>query len=482
MSSPPSAVFTNVLKSVIGSGVLAMPYCFMKAGLIPSLLLLIIIWVVSLRTTIQVVRCALMIDSHSIAILLNPENRSKAGSVKNDSITRRFVENLEAGSSGSTLLKGKHHHTHGGIYGSFAGPSNADTYSDDELLDIASHNSFAVALADVAHQSTSHQEGEEDVVSYMQLCTATFGRKWGQWFAWIGLLPAQWVTGISYLLFVAQNSAHALGLGETFTTVLVTILACAMVTPRTMDYLSVTSTAGNIAFLIGFSTIMYYAAFVHKLDFERNVEPGGTLMGVFEAFGIMVLSYSAHPEVLAVVSTANHEARGILPRLVSIALVIILFAFSAFSVLVYASFGMDTQSIVFDNLPNGPVMSTVRMAISVMLMANYPLVMFPIFHVFETTLFDAHHAPSRMGERYFFVLSTAIAAVVVGSNFGAVAAIVGGLVTICAFVLPPIFSLRLTPHLSEGWCLMSFDLFVVIFGSFGCVFSVASGFQALLTE
>eukprot|EP00759_Apiculatamorpha_spiralis_P013687 PhF_6_TR20486/c0_g2_i1/m.29498 len=208
-------IFTNVLKSIIGAGVLALPYCILRAGVIPTFILLIVVWIVSAWTT--VILCI----------------------------------------SAETL--------------------------DNTMKALVAKTTPLVTLRDSFIKSTSqHEDGEDDIVTYHQLSIATFGTRYGAKIAWLGIVPAQWIVGVSFLIYINENTAHALGYSEGVVALVMTAVATLMSTPRTMDYLSYTSTFGNTAFLCGIISIVLYAVFIQGLSFN-HVEMYGSVGGVFEA-------------------------------------------------------------------------------------------------------------------------------------------------------------------------------------------------------
>ena len=116
--------------------------------------------------------------------------------------------------------------------------------------------------------------------------------------------------------------------------------------------------------------------------------------------------------------------------------------FMTYAFLVLASFGRLTKAIVFDNLPrDNVIVEVVILSMSVMPLCTYPFIMFPIFHILETTVLDSFDVKARLTVRWTLTLATEACAWLFMDYFEpVVVAIVGGLIAFIAFVLPPLFS------------------------------------------
>lgn len=405
----PLAMYMALVKAIIGAGVLAMPYAMLRAGLIPSMLLLALIWMATVHTTLQLLRSALALD-FTLSPLLTPTSRS------------------------------------------------------------------------LCQSSTSCPESESDVITYMQLSQVTFGVQTGRYVAWSCLVPAQFVTGTSYIIFVSQNTASALGGQPTGLVLLASVvISMAICTPRTMDYLAVPSTLGNASFLVAVLCVIIYAVGVYGVH-EENVNLWGSWGGFCEAFGVLCLTFSAQSESLSILSSASAESRKNLTSIVVAAMGTTLVVFSLYSYLVLAAFGNNTQMIVFDNLPKRScIVAVVRLAMSFMLQCSYPLALFPVFHIMETTYVDAHGTWSRLASRWTVVLGTATSAYLFMDYFEPIAAIVGGLMSTNAFMLPPLFYHKLKVGVITEWDRWTGRLWVLL-GFFGSVSSILGGLNSIFNN
>ena len=409
----PLACFTNFMKSLVGAGVLALPYAILRAGVVPSLFLLAVIWAVSVVTTLQLCTSAMALDRQ-----LHPPIMSPAS-------TKRL-------------------------------------WAEKERL-----------------ASTSHAEGEDDVVSYMQLSMATFGESVGAIVAWVGLIPSQWVIGASFQIFINVNVSVALGVSVGHVSIATTIIGSLMCVPRTMDYLAYTSTFGNFAFVVSVGCIVGYAVIVPGIHWA-NLPMWGTLGGFFEAFGVMCFTFSAHPEALSLSQSANPDAKKHMTKIIVASLSVAFVIFTGYAFLVLAAFGVDTKPIVFANLPpKNAMIIVIQLSLSAMLQVSYPIIMFPIFHILETTQIDAHDTKARLTARWTITLATGACAWLFMDYFEPVVAIVGGLIAFTAYVLPPLFHLQL----KDGY-VTAFDRWtaalLVVFGLCGSLVAIYGGFNDII--
>ena len=86
MSATPTAVFISFFKSVAGSGVLAMPYCFMRAGAIPSVVLVVLVWMATVREIQQLCTIAMELEGTMMMPLKAPD-RGKFPSMKKNPLS-----------------------------------------------------------------------------------------------------------------------------------------------------------------------------------------------------------------------------------------------------------------------------------------------------------------------------------------------------------------------------------------------------------
>jgi len=336
-------------------------------------------------------------------------------------------------------------------------------------------------------------DDSDDVVSYMQLCHAAFGERVGDYIAWGSIMPCQWFGGLTAMVFLGQNTSSMLEghIQPGSLTLLLTTIQFALCAPRSTGYLAYTSLFGNVAFVLGVGTMMYYALCVHGVHLD-DMETYGTVHGTMEAFGIIIFSFSAQAEMLGILSSANANAKRIIGKIILYVQTAILVIFLGFSYAVYAAYGSSTKAIAFDMLPEGSYfVRIVRLLMTLMVTMSYPLVVFPLFHVFETTVIDPGDVWSRTIVRWTIILTNGIVAATFVDHFATITAISGGFAAVVAFILPPLFSLLLRKEVSShggggpsshphgGLLERGLDYASIAMGSVALIMSVVAGVMGL---
>jgi len=423
MSSSSLSVGISIVRSVAGVGILAMPYALRQAGYVPATVLFVLVWGMSTRTMIQVCQCALAL------------NRSMTPFIAFDGHS----------SLGSTNLL------------SFD-PKTELIYNDD---------------------------GEDDVVTIVEICAKAFGKTRGTIFALGALLPAQWVVAVNYMIFLGDNTSRAFlgNISSESILLCVTLVLCLLCAPRSTEALVYTSLFGNVAFVSGFGIILYYALFQHS-SVAQNMSAFQGINGSFEAYGILIFGFSAHAEALAVLTSASSTARRNIGNIILTVQTFLLALFLIFSFSVYAAFGNATQAITFDNLPQSNVLiQTVRICMTLMVATTYPLTMAPFFQVIEESFVDAGDTCTRISSRSFIIFTTLAGAYLCGHSFGPVVALGGGVGAILVFVIPPICHSVMFPAENRGtWSKWANLLTGLVGGIGGLLFSLLGGFYDITSH
>ena len=450
MTNSSTALFLGIFKGVAGSGVLAMPWCMMRAGWAASLLLVLFVWAATVRTIIQVCRCAIQITPKSSAKpILVTESSEATESPADESIVNRAL----------VALKLKR-------------PASSKPKAPKEKL---------------------------DPISYGQLMDASFKNdKAGFWISWLCVIPCQWIASVAYVIFVAANSAPVFSetLSPSYMTLAMTLIELGLCMPKGTKHLSFSSAFGNVAFFAGTGAMLVYSIAVQGLKWS-NVRAFTSFRGVFEAFGVLVFAFAAHTEVLAIMASATGRGRQKFPYLVFLAFLVALTVFVGFSFCVYAAFGDATNAVFFLNLPNDNViLNILRLSVSLMLVCGYPLLVYPIFHAYEphgsTKAPDAVHTSRfsivftknfmwRTLWRWLIIISTGVVAMFVTDGFGPVSTIGGGFTAATSFILPPLFHILISTYDIPKWSYI-LDIAIIIIGVVGGVLSIASGVVSLFQK
>ena len=450
MTNSSAGLFLGIFKGVAGSGVLAMPWCMMRAGWVASILLVLVVWAATVRTIVQVCRCAIQITPKSTAkpmLVTVPETETEPEP------------------------------------------------QDDSLV-----NKLLCALR--VRKSSKKPKGPKeklDPIGYGQLMDAAFqNEKAGFWISWLCVIPCQWIAAVAYVIFVAANSAPIFSdtLSPRYMTLAMTLIELALCMPKGTKHLSFSSAFGNVAFFCGTGAMLVYSIAVQGLKWS-NVRAFTNARGVFEAFGILVFAFAAHTETLAIMASATGRGRQKFPYLVFLAFLLALTVFVGFSFCVYAAFGDATNAVFFLNLPNdNVVLNILRLSVSLMLVCGYPLLVYPIFHAYEppgsTKAPDANHTSKwhivftknfmwRTLWRWLIIISSGVIAAFVTDGFGPVSTIGGGFTAATSFILPPMFHILMSAYPIPKWS-YALDIVIVLMGVVGGFLSIASGIVSLFQK
>eukprot|EP00760_Papus_ankaliazontas_P002948 PhM_4_TR11342/c0_g1_i3/m.55663/K14209/SLC36A, PAT; solute carrier family 36 (proton-coupled amino acid transporter) len=505
MTATSFQVGLSIFRGTLGVGILALPYCLWSAGIIPALFLFTIICALTTNSMVILVRSALLVrgsfqphdggqgkgkvdddDDDEIVSIVSSSNGGGGnhGTFKHDE-----------GATGSDFLHppSRHHHHHR--------RSNNNSFSgDSDTSSVYKHIQPPPPERRYTYDDIDSEDSDvtadHTIVTYPMLCTAAFGEKYGGLASCAALLPTQWIVCVTFLVLVLTNSTDDVFYGSIeLAIVVLAVLECILVIPRSTSYLAFTSLFGNIAFTIAVSCVLYYAFGV--IDQTRNFQEGsyyatftrriplvGTPSGIGQAVGIVVFGFGAYAEVLGVLSSANDSARRNMTKIVVCVQMFVLVLSFSFSTIVVAAFGNDTAELTLDNLPhtkNSMILFLVRTSMSFVMVCTFPLVIFPVFHVVETTLLDPQHTATRLASRWLIVWSTAFVAYLFGNRFGPATAIGGGLACVLGYVLPPMFDLVLCAD-RVGLHRRVLNYCVVVFGCVASAASIGSGIHTIVSS
>ncbi|KNH03833.1 Proton-coupled amino acid transporter 1 [Perkinsela sp. CCAP 1560/4] len=450
MTNSSTALFLGIFKGVAGSGVLAMPWCFMRAGWVVSLLLVIFVWAATVRTVVQVCR---------LAIQITPKKTTKPMIVEAAAET---VDQVETSVADSSFV----------------------------------NKALCALKLRKANKGPKKPKEKLDPIGYGNLMEHSFkNERAGFWICWCCVIPCQWIASVAYIIFVAANSAPIFSstMSPRYMTLVMTVIELALCMPKATGHLSFSSAFGNFAFFAGTGAMLVYSIAVKGLKVS-NLRAFTDAKGAFEAFGILVFAFAAHTETLAVMAAATGKGRAKFPYLVFLAFLLALSIFVGFSFCVYAAFGDATNAVFFLNLPsNNIVLNILRLCVSLMLVCGYPLLAYPIFQAYEATgstkEVDAVHTSKwsiiftkkymwRTLWRWLIIISTGVVAALVTDGFGPVSCIGGGLTAATSFILPPMFHILMSQRAIPRWS-YGLDIFIILMGIVGGILSVATGVYSL---
>ena len=202
--------------------------------------------------------------------------------------------------------------------------------------------------------------------------------------------------------------------------------------------------------------------------------------GVVTSLSIVVYSYAAHlilPSVEG--SMADEEKFG---RALTLAYVVSTSIKLSFAVFAFLSFGPNTEAVILNSLPAGPVHTTVGSFFALNCILSYGLVIYPLFEsIYKTVTIRIQYdkIPDFATDaviRVTVVVMSVIVAILVPS-FLVIISFIGGIVE---FLICYIFPIILRFKLKYKLIISCVDLFVITFGVIAMLSSVPVSTKALI--
>lgn len=197
------------------------------------------------------------------------------------------------------------------------------------------------------------------------------------------------------------------------------------------------------------------------LVFFKNSPQLETFKGfsvLFYGIGVAVYAFEGIGMVLPLESEAKDKER--FGRVLGLGMGLISLLFGAFGALGYLAFGEETKDIITTNLGPGVISVLVQLGLCVNLFITFPLMMNPVYEVFERRFCDSRYC---LWLRWLLVLVVSLVALLV-PNFADFLSLVGSSVcVVLGFVLPAMFHCLVFKE-ELGWRCMVSDGAVLVFG------------------
>lgn len=184
----------------------------------------------------------------------------------------------------------------------------------------------------------------------------------------------------------------------------------------------------------------------------------GDLSMFLYGIGVAVYAFEGIGMVLPLETEAKDKEKfgGVL----GIGMLVISLLFGAFGALGYFAFGEETQGIITTNLGPGMMSVLVQFGLCINLFFTFPLMMNPVYEVFERRLCNSKYC---LWLRWVLVLGVSLVALCV-PNFADFLSLVGSSVCVMlSFVFPAMFHYMVFKE-ELGWSFMVQDWTIVIFG------------------
>mmetsp|Transcript_15257 Transcript_15257/g.24782 ORF Transcript_15257/g.24782 Transcript_15257/m.24782 type:complete len:446 (+) Transcript_15257:240-1577(+) len=337
-------------------------------------------------------------------------------------------------------------------------------------------------------------------VGYMDIGHAAYGNSAAvSSFIWVTMVGSQYIAVCAYMVFLQSTLTPLLAVlvygnhkGHTQLMRDLVLTACCMLQlvlalAPNPAFLGKASNFGNLAFLLTVIFIFTYGFMYFPPDIEKNTTGFESMPGLYICFGIACFTLSAHAEALSIFSTSGDKVKQAYPKIIDCVNALATFFYLGIAVFSYACFGKDTDQIIFANFTEkgGAIGYVLQLCICAMIVCNYPLTLYPIHQMVEMAfkLEDGTNSLTvyQIISRYTLVLISGVIAWGTGGKFGMVSTIGGGFIGLVAFVLPPLFYIRL----HGGWSSLSWTEFIlnsiiIFIGFYGSTSSLYHGFVGIL--
>ena len=290
---------------------------------------------------------------------------------------------------------------------------------------------------------------------------------------------------VSYLILFGSTMYHALP-SVPITELMWISIAGGLVLPTTflkslsqVAWLSVISVIALVAVVVA---VVWYGAenaSEWKMDKVLFWDSEGTLV----SSSIILYSYGVFLVIPSVEgSMAEKEKFG---RALALAYIVSIIIKLSFSVLAFLSFGANTDEIVVNNLPPGPVHITVSSFFAFSCILSYVLVVFPVLeniHNSVTTRIQNDEIPSFLTyavTRVALVLMTVAVAILVPSFLVIVMFLGSTLGSIVCYICPVVFHLKLKYKRLNSYQ-VGVDIFLACFGVVELILGTAMSIKTLI--
>ncbi|XP_044469262.1 amino acid transporter AVT3B-like [Mangifera indica] len=203
--------------------------------------------------------------------------------------------------------------------------------------------------------------------------------------------------------------------------------------------------------------------------------PALKAFGDFSVFaygiGVAVYAFEGIGMIMPLESETRNKAR--FGKILGLCMAFISLLYGAFGALGYFAFGEDTKDIITTNLGAGLVSTLVQLGLCINLFFTFPLMMNPVYEVFERRFCDYRYC---MWLRWLLVLVVSLVGLLV-PNFADFLSLVGSSVCcVLGFVLPALFHWVVFKE-ELGWGGKALDAAIV---GFGVMIGISGTYSSLM--
>lgn len=324
--------FSNGFKSIVGSGICALPFAFYASGWLIGILALMCVCASSAVSMQQLIACV------------------------------------------RTIRKQQRYQT----------MTNSVIPEDDETI----HNrtlSFDVNNLD--------ERLCEDTIGFRQLGQIAMNNsRIGEYIVNISLLSCQLGGNCAFLSFVVSSiysilTIHNLThyLSHTMIVILLFPILCGLALSKSTAYLAPFSHFGNITLLISVLTVLVYSAINTKYGISLNglqhmsAYTDWTGLAIF--LGVSAFSVCAHAEIMAV--ETDSADRKNFHRVITGVMILITISYALFGIIIYSALGSHTTGNILTSLHSTGFVDIVKISMSISVLVMYPMSLIPAVNAME---------------------------------------------------------------------------------------------------
>eukprot|EP00656_Telonema_subtile_P034222 TRINITY_DN38338_c0_g1_i1.p1 TRINITY_DN38338_c0_g1~~TRINITY_DN38338_c0_g1_i1.p1 ORF type:complete len:456 (-),score=80.68 TRINITY_DN38338_c0_g1_i1:183-1550(-) len=285
------------------------------------------------------------------------------------------------------------------------------------------------------------------------------------------LISCQLGSCVAYVVFILMHCSEVIDIEVWGLAGIVLLGAVPLALLRSMDRLSFTSVIGNITLIVAIVTVYDYG---FKHGDMSNVSHGRAAVnntelvafkpsGLASFFGVALFMFSAHAECISVEQAMTDRKQ--FTTVLGTCFGAIILLYLQFGLIVYFLYGDRTgtkddgdDGTIFDNMGSGVFVDVVKITMSMVLFAQFPLTLLPATIMMESLCgvdpgSDAQRTKQpraisnavwrivlRVGATVLIVVISAIVVKYASNGFQLVVELTGSFSNgIIAFVLPPLF-------------------------------------------
>ncbi|GJP37661.1 hypothetical protein CLOM_g22098 [Closterium sp. NIES-68] len=496
----------NLIVSIVGAGVLGLPYAFKQSGWLFALICLAAMACVSYYGMVLLVAARQFVEDDANDAVSAAATASAAGTAAGAAAVAGAETTAAAGASGQTVEfgeavsrwdveSGRASSSNGKSQRSDSGGSGRSHGRDGagRQTETGSGGSNAVGRSGdlgnagvdkkggAGREGAGSRAGEGHVVkvnSYGDLGFRLYG-VWGRVAVDAMMLVSQGGFCVAYLIFIGQNVSSVLTHSTKHKALVIAAVAPLEVLlswMRSLTRLAPFSIFADVANVSAFALVIFYG--IRSFHGFSHLSAFTGLSNAPMALGVAVYAFEGVGMTLPVQASMKQPRK--FPSVLALGLAIIAVTYAAVGTAGYLGYGEETQEIITLNLPPGWPSEAVKLGICAALFFTFPVMMHPVHEIYERRLYlspwvQRHILTNNSLRRTLFrslrsLAVLTVAAVAVGvPHFSAFISLIGcSVCSALAFVLPALFHLKACKGRTSEIVVVG-NWFLVVFGvAFGC--------------